>query len=143
MVHCAYGAGIWPPHWRTAQYSNYVAEALNEGKPLHIYDDQVRTPTYVADLAKAIVTIIEKRATGVYHVSGKDVRTPYQMACAVARYLGKDEKEIHRVTASTFQQGARRPLKTGFNIEKARRDLQFDPVSFDEGLQLTFTDFNK
>ncbi|MBD0277519.1 MAG: SDR family oxidoreductase [Flavisolibacter sp.] len=114
-----------------------VADALHANKTLHIYDDQVRTPTYVADLAKAIATIIDKRATGVYHISGKDVRTPYQIACAVARYLGFDDKKINRVTAETFIQGAKRPPKTGFSIEKAKRELNYQPVSFDDGLSLT------
>ncbi len=119
-----------------------VADALHANKTLHIYDDQVRTPTYVVDLAKAIVTIIEKRATGVYHISGKDVCTPYQMACAVAHYLGFDENKIKRVTAETFQQGAKRPPKTGFTIEKAQRELHYQPLSFDEGLSLTLKESN-
>src|SRR5690349_5482407 len=55
-----------------------TAKALQQGRPLKIFTDQLRTPTYVEDLAAGIVAIIEKRATGIYHLSGEDLRTPYQ-----------------------------------------------------------------
>jgi dTDP-4-dehydrorhamnose reductase len=64
-----------------------TANALQKGEHLKIFNDQVRTPTYVEDLAKGIVTVVEKSATGIYHISGEDVRTPYQMAVAVQNTL--------------------------------------------------------
>ena len=116
-----------------------VAKALQEGKISRIVDDQVRTPTYVEDLAGAIKIIIDKRAKGIYHISGNDILTPYQMTVAVARYLGLNEKLIEPVTAATFTQPALRPPKTGFKIEKAEMELGYKPVSFQEGLRKTFS----
>jgi dTDP-4-dehydrorhamnose reductase len=115
-----------------------TAQALLKGEHLKIFNDQVRTPTFVEDLASGIVGIIEKDASGIYHISGEDVRTPYDMAVAVARHLGYDETLIQPVTADTFHQPARRPLKTGFNLSKAKQVLGYQPVSFDEGLRRTF-----
>lgn len=115
-----------------------VANSLMEGKKSFIVDDQVRTPTYVEDLAGAIKTIIDKKATGIYHISGKDVLTPYQMTLAVARYLGLNETLIEPVNANTFQQPALRPLKTGFRLLKAEQELDYKPLSFEEGLEKTF-----
>jgi dTDP-4-dehydrorhamnose reductase len=115
-----------------------VANNLEEGKHLKIFDDQVRTPTYVEDLAQGLKTIIDKRATGIYHISGEDVRTPYQMAIEVAEYLNLDKSLIEKVTEQTFQQPARRPLKTGFNLSKAKRELFYIPTPFAKGLKKTF-----
>ena len=115
-----------------------VASALKEGKMLNIFNDQVRTPTFVEDLASGIVAIIEHKAGGIYHLSGKDVLTPYEMAVAVANYLQLDELLIKKVEEKDFPQPARRPHKTGFNITKARTLLSYDPVSFKEGLERTF-----
>ena len=98
----------------------------------------MRTPTYVEDLARGIVTIIEKKATGIFHISGKDFLSPYQMACIAANYLGLNQKLIKKVVASEFVQPAKRPLRTGFIIDKAKKILQFEPVSFEEGLKKTF-----
>ena len=115
-----------------------VKNKLEKGEEYKVVNDQLRTPTYVEDLASGIVSIIAKRATGIYHLSGKDLLTPYQMACKAAGYLKLDSSLIKKVTADDFSQAARRPLKTGFIIDKAKEKLGFEPISFEEGLQKTF-----
>lgn len=115
-----------------------VKEKLEKGEVYNVVDDQVRTPTYVGDLASGIVTIIDKRTNGIYHLSGKDILTPYQMAIKAANHLGLDSSLINKVTAADFSQPAKRPHRTGFVIDKAMAELGFSPVSFEEGLQRTF-----
>jgi dTDP-4-dehydrorhamnose reductase len=116
-----------------------VKEKLEKGEEYNVVDDQVRTPTYVEDLAKGIVTIIEKKATGIFHLSGKVVLTPYQMAIETAEYLKLDSSLIKKVTAANFSQHAKRPLRKGFIIDKARNELGYEPLSFEEGLKKTFS----
>lgn len=116
-----------------------VKEKLEKGEEYGVVDDQLRTPTYVEDLARGIVSIIERKATGIFHLSGKDMLTPYQMAIKTAEYLGLDRSVIKKVTAASFSQPARRPPKTGFIIDKARKELGYEPLSFDEGLKKTFS----
>lgn len=116
----------------------WVKASLEDGKAIKVVGDQVRTPTYVEDLAKGIALIIHKKAAGIFHISGKDVLTPYQMAMATADYLHLKTDLISKVDASVFTQPATRPPLTGFNITKARDQLGFEPISFDEGLQRMF-----
>jgi dTDP-4-dehydrorhamnose reductase len=116
-----------------------VKEKLEKGEEYNVVDDQVRTPTYVEDLAKGIVSIVEKKAAGIFHLSGKDILTPYQMAIKTSEHLQLDNSIIKRVTAASFNQPARRPLKTGFAIDKARKELGYEPLTFDEGLRKTFS----
>jgi dTDP-4-dehydrorhamnose reductase len=116
-----------------------VKEKLEKGEEYSVVSDQVRTPTYVEDLASGIVLMIENKATGIFHLSGADILTPYDMACAAADYLGLNLSFLKKVTTTNFSQPARRPLKTGFNIDKAMHELGFVPVSFDIGLQKTFS----
>ncbi|HEY6503399.1 MAG TPA: SDR family oxidoreductase [Chitinophagaceae bacterium] len=115
-----------------------VKEKLGKGESYNVVDDQVRTPTYVEDLAAGIISIIEKKSKGVYHISGEDVLTPYQMAVKAAEYLGLDTSLIKKVTAASFSQPAKRPPQTGFVIDKAKRELGYKPVSFNEGMKKTF-----
>lgn len=114
---------------------SWVRESLEQGKTIQVVSDQLRTPTYVEDLAKGITLIIEKKATGIYHIAGKDCLTPYDIAIRTAQKFQLDSSKIIKVDASTFKQPGRRPLKTGFVIEKARKELGFEPISFDEGLE--------
>lgn len=115
-----------------------VAEKLKNGESYKVFNDQIRTPTYVEDLTRAIATIIDNRATGIYHISGKDVATPFDMAVATAKYLSLDENRIEAVTAESFNQGAKRPAKTGFIIAKAEKELGYKPITFEEGVRKTF-----
>ncbi len=118
---------------------NWVKDSLEAGKEIQVVNDQYRTPTYAGDLAKGILLIIQQRATGIYHISGKDYLTPFAMANATADYYNLDKTLLKEVDASIFSQPARRPLKTGFNISKARRTLGFEPVSFEDGISLMVT----
>lgn len=117
-----------------------IKDKLEKGEYYQVFDDQVRTPTYVEDLADGIVRIIEKKATGVFHLSGRETITPYEMACKTADHLGLDKNLIRKITAVDLKQPARRPLKTGFDISKARIELGFNPRSIEEGLEKTFSD---
>jgi dTDP-4-dehydrorhamnose reductase len=62
------------------------------------------------------------------------------MACAVADHLGLDKSLIRKVSEADFSQPAKRPLFTGLNIDKARKKLRYQPISFKEGLQKTLDD---
>jgi dTDP-4-dehydrorhamnose reductase len=115
---------------------SWVKESLEQGKTIQVVSDQLRTPTYVEDLAKGILLIIEQKATGIYHISGKDWLTPYDIALKTAAKFQLDAGKIVKVDAATFKQPGRRPLKTGFVIDKARNELGYEPMSFDEGLNL-------
>lgn len=116
-----------------------VKEKLEKRETYKVFDDQLRTPTYVEDLAAGIVQVIEKKAKGIYHLCGKDILTPYEMACKTADFLELDKTLIHRASASDFSQPAKRPAKTGLVIDKARIELRFEPISFEEGLKKTFS----
>ncbi len=114
---------------------SWVKENLENNKPIKVVSDQWRTPTYVEDLAKGILLVLKKNATGIYHISGEEGMSPYDMAVATADYLHLDKSLMTKVTADTFVQPAKRPLRTGFIIDKAKEDLGYQPISFNESLK--------
>ena len=121
-----------------ANLLSIVAEKLQRRETYSVVDDQVRTPTYAGDLALAVANLILSQQQGIFHVSGEEVLTPYQMAIRTAAHLGLDTGLIRRVTAADFQQPAKRPPKTGFVIDKVKKAIGFHPRSFEEGLNLCF-----
>lgn len=115
-----------------------VKDKLEKNETYKVVNDQLRTPTYVEDLAGAIVSIIKKNASGTWHIAGGDWLTPYQVACQAADYLQLNKDLLIKVTEADFTQPAKRPAKTGFNISKAKKELGYSPISFAEGLIKTF-----
>ena len=115
---------------------SWVKENLKAGKPIKVVSDQVRTPTYVKDLVNGIMLILKQNGEGTFHIAGKDVLTPYDMALKTAAYYKLDASLMTKVDAASFSQPGRRPLKTGFDISKAKNQLGYEPISFDEALVL-------
>lgn len=114
----------------------WVKKSLEEKKHIKVVNDQWRTPTLAEDLAKGCALVAEKKAEGVYHISGKDMLSPYDMAMATADFFKLDKSLIEEVDGSIFTQPAKRPPKTGFILDKAKRELGYEPVSFMEGLAI-------
>ena len=118
----------------------WVRDKLQNGEAIKVVDDQVRTPTYVDDLADGILLVLEKHAKGIFHIAGKDTLTPYQIAKQTAEFLKLDSRLIEKTDANHFTQAALRPPTTGFVIEKAKRELSYRPHSFLEILPDAFRD---
>ena len=108
--------------------------ALEKGDPINVVDDQFRSPTLAADLAKGCVLIADKQAKGVYHLSGKDLMSILELVNRVADFFNLDKSSITPIKSTTLNQAAKRPPKTGFLLDKAINELAYNPVSFEEGL---------
>jgi dTDP-4-dehydrorhamnose reductase len=112
----------------------WVKASLEAGKEIQVVDDQIRTPTLAEDLATGCILIVDKRSTGVFNISGAELLTPYQMAIETAEFFGLNKSLIKQTDSTKFKQPAKRPMKTGFIIEKARKQLGFEPKSFQMGI---------
>lgn len=114
----------------------WVKKSLEEGKTINVVNDQWRTPTLAEDLAMGCYLAAIKKATGIYHISGEEMMTPFEIANQTAEFFKLDKSQIKPANSSTFKQPAMRPPKTGFIITKAKQELGYRPRTFTEGLAL-------
>ncbi|HCZ36623.1 MAG TPA: NAD(P)-dependent oxidoreductase [Cytophagales bacterium] len=112
----------------------WVKKSLEEGKTINVVNDQWRTPTLAEDLAMGCFLAASKKAKGIYHISGSEMLTPFEIANQTADYFNLNKPLIKPADSSTFTQPAKRPPKTGFIIAKAQRELGYAPHTFTEGL---------
>jgi len=110
--------------------------ALEKGQEINVVDDQYRCPTLAEDLAFACLQVVENKATGVYHISGKDFLSILELVFEIADYWSLDKTLINPTLTSSLNQAAKRPLKTKLNISKAVKKFNYQPKSFLEGLAL-------
>jgi len=119
-------------------FLHWIKNSLSQQKPIKVVSDQQRTPTFVMDICRGIDKIITLQKTGVYHLAGKDILSPYEMATATAETLGLDAALIEKVTSDTFIEPVKRAKKSGLKIDKAIQELEYDPVDFRDGIRHTF-----
>jgi dTDP-4-dehydrorhamnose reductase len=110
--------------------------ALEKGTKINVVNDQFRTPTLAEDLAMGCMLAEQKKAHGVYNISGPDFMSILELVTRVAKFWNLDASLINPVDSTTFTQPAKRPPITGFIIDKAINDLGYHPHSFEEGLKL-------
>lgn len=112
----------------------WAKDALEKGKSIPVVDDQFRTPTLAEDLASGCILIASKGATGIFHISGKDFMSVYDLVLRVADFWKLDKSLIKRAKSTDIKQPALRPPITGFILNKAKVNLGYEPHSFEEGL---------
>ena len=114
----------------------WAKDALEKGQKINVVDDQFRSPTLAEDLAEGCILAAMKEATGIYHISGKDIMSILELTYAVADFYGLDKSLIKPIKSATLNQAAKRPLTTGFILDKAIKELGYHPHSFKEGLEI-------
>jgi dTDP-4-dehydrorhamnose reductase len=108
--------------------------ALEKGQPINVVDDQWRMPTLAEDLADGCIRIAKQQATGIYNLSGPEGMSILELVQRVARFFDLDPSPIQPISSASLSQPAKRPPRTGFILDKARRELGFAPRGFEAGL---------
>jgi len=110
--------------------------ALESGKSINVVADQFRTPTLAEDLAEGCHLIAQKRAQGIFNISGKNFMSVYDLVVQVADFWKLDKSLLNLSSSEGIKQPAKRPPITGFILDKAMNELGYNPKSFQEGLKL-------
>lgn len=113
-------------------------ENLEQNKTINVVYDQFRTPTFVEDISTIILKIIEKGSKGLFHISGEEMQTPYDMAMESAAFFKLNKDLIKKVLSTDLKEPAKRPFKTGFIIDKAKKEFDFFPNTLKQGLLRMF-----
>ena len=110
--------------------------ALAKGDPLNIIDDQFRAPTLAEDLADICILAAKKKAFGIFNASGKDIMSIYEIVESIAKHYGNTTENLNKISTATLNQTAGRPPRTGFILDKSRKELGYNPHSFEESLTI-------
>ncbi|MEO9258413.1 MAG: SDR family oxidoreductase [Crocinitomicaceae bacterium] len=114
----------------------WAKEALSKGTELNIIDDQFRAPTWADDLAWACIEIADKQKKGIYHIAGPETMSIFRLVERIAEFHHFSTEKLCKTTSSSLNQAAKRPPKTGFDISKAKRELNYHPKTLEETLLL-------
>ena len=120
------------------QEKNFVYQLIRNcrsGQGMRVPSDQISSPTYNADLARATVELCELDARGLYHLAGDGILDRFAFAQLACRIFGLDTSKLTPVATSSLGQKAPRPLNAGLRIDKARAIVTTPLRSPEAGLQ--------
>lgn len=114
----------------------WAKDALSKGQKINVVDDQFRSPTLAEDLADGCILIADKGATGIYNLAGKETMSILELVYKVADCWHLDKSLVTPSKSNTLNQPAKRPPYTGLVINKAKKELGYNPHSFAESLKI-------
>lgn len=94
-----------------------LAEA-GEGEGLRVVADQFGSPTYAEDLAEGLVALVERGATGLYHLANRGSASRIELARFALSRAGLGVP-CEPVPTSEYPLPAERPLYTVLSCERA------------------------
>jgi len=116
-----------PPDPRTRR----VLDAAYGKIEARFFVDEFRTPAWVTDVARTLVELVDRRASGLFHLGGPQRLSRYDLAVKLARALGAPTTRLQ--PGYREESGLIRPRDTSLDSSKACRLLRARLHSIDEG----------
>lgn len=130
-VSVVYG---WNRLGSKGNFVTWIISSIREGKPIRLYHDQFVSPTYAPAAARDIIELAGKNAVGVYHTSGPDCLSRYDIGLKVAEAFDLDQGLIFPVSTAEMPLLAVRPPRSCLSVDKAEALLDRPMVGINEGL---------
>jgi dTDP-4-dehydrorhamnose reductase len=104
------------------------------GGPVSVVDDQVGAPTATAEVAGAVMTIVEKQTTGLYHFANAGYASRYDVAAFVFERLPQPVV-LSRCRTADYPAPAARPLNSRFDCRKIQALLREPIATWQQSLE--------
>ncbi len=91
-------------------FPHRIIQLADERGILRVVTDEVGSPTYVDDLATAIVQLITTHAYGIYHLVNEGQASRYEFACEILRISGRETIPVEPITSDQFERASTPPL---------------------------------
>jgi dTDP-4-dehydrorhamnose reductase len=139
--------------WLYSSYANNFVKTMlrlgQEREMLKVVFDQIGSPTYAADLAQSILTIIEinqnqpeKFVPGIYHYSNEGVASWYDFAKAIFE-LAQVNCNVLPVLSNEFPTAAKRPHYSVLNKSKIKATFNLEIPYWKDSLKICINKLQK
>lgn len=124
--------------WLYGQHGkNFVETMLSLGAEkdrLTVVDDQIGSPTWTVDLARAIIALVDKGCRGIYHAANREFCSWNSFAKAIFEEAGL-AVTVDPMTTEELNRPARRPLYSTLDCSKLTEDSGFQPQTWQQALR--------
>ncbi len=116
-------------------FVTWAAGALARGENIRVVTDEWTNPTYGDELAVFLLDLCRKDFRGLVHFGGADYLTRYEMVEQICACFDLDFQRVAPVVSEELGQKARRPLRAGLKVDRAREIFDGRVAPFGENLR--------
>ena len=109
-------------------------EAFRSGRSIELYTDRIVSPTYTPNCAHVLLTMLINGARGVYHASGPDKMSEYDIGLAISKEMGFDPDLCRPINMSARDGLIRSEMNTSLDVQKTESEFQLQMLSLKDGL---------
>ncbi len=126
-----------------ANFVKTMIRLMGKRDEISVISDQIGSPTYARDLAKAILDIVHggKWENGIYHFSNEGTISWYDFAVAI-RDLNKLDCHIESIPTEKYPTPAKRPKYSMLDKSKIRDTFGVEVPDWEESLRDMLTRLN-
>ncbi|NDP26327.1 MAG: dTDP-4-dehydrorhamnose reductase [Flavobacterium sp.] len=127
--------------WVYSEFGNNFVKTMlrlmTERETLNVVNDQIGSPTYAADLAQVILTILDstKWEAGIYHYSNAGEISWFEFAQDIKEIAHKT-CEINGIPASNYPTPAERPAYSLLDKTKIKTVYGIEPIAYKVSLRV-------
>ncbi len=113
-----------------------MSRLMQEKESLNVVNDQIGSPTYAADLAQAIMTVITHPhwKAGIYNFSNEGEISWYEFALAIQE-IGGFKCAINGISSSNYRTPAKRPKYSLLDKSKIKLIFGVEVPQYEESLK--------
>lgn len=105
-----------------SRHERLAREAASGDAAMTFFDDELRSPVLVGELAAALLELVDRDESGILHVAGPETVSRYEFAVLIARANGLAAGRIRR--GSLAASGLTRPANCALDSSRARALLR-------------------
>jgi len=127
--------------WLYSEFGNNFVKTMirlgQEKEQLGVVFDQIGTPTYAADLAQAIFTVIETSVwhPGIYHFTNEGVCSWYDFTLAIHELAGITKCQVRPILSEEYQYKTPRPHYSVLDKSKFKKTFDVTIPHWMDGLR--------
>lgn len=126
----------------TRSLAEFFYNNLTAGKPINGFTDMFFSPLYVGHLAEALLEMLQKHLSGIYHVYSPESLSKYDFGLRLAREFGLNASLIRPISALDSDLPTRRSLNLSMNTDKLQVALGKPLPTQAEGLRTLHADLD-
>ena len=129
--------------WVYSKFGNNFVKTMQrlmqEKEEINVVNDQIGSPTYAGDLAKAMITILESSewVPGIYNYSNEGEISWYEFALVIKEF-GNYNCKIGGIPSSSYPTPAKRPNFSLLDKKKIKTFYHIDIPNYKESLKKMF-----